>query len=144
MSQQQTQLMNYTSFVGKEVKWHELTEEVDADNKPVINEGTGVIQSLKFVDGEAVFILADGKEIYPGNISAILGNKETSTGEGNTSTESPLVQASKLIGKNVTYNDGEQDVQGRIVSVSNKDGIIYYELDNGKKLAGKEFTVISE
>jgi len=144
MSQQQTQLMNYTSFVGKEVKWHELTEEVDADNKPVINEGTGVIQSLKFVDGEAVFILADGKEIYPGNISAILGNKETSTGESNTSTESPLVQASKLIGKNVTYNDGEQDVQGRIVSVSNKDGNIYYELDNGKKLAGKEFTVISE
>ncbi|MGE7841840.1 flagellar hook assembly protein FlgD [Lysinibacillus sp. NPDC093712] len=144
MSQQQTQLMNYTSFVGKEVKWHELTEEVDKDNKPVINEGTGVIQSLKFVDGEAVFILADGKEIYPGNISAILGNKETSTGESNSSTESPLVQASKLIGKNVTYNDGEQDVQGRIVSVSNKDGIIYYELDNGKKLAGKEFTVISE
>ncbi|MFJ7404863.1 MULTISPECIES: flagellar hook assembly protein FlgD [unclassified Lysinibacillus] len=144
MSQQQTQLMNYTSFVGKEVKWHELTEEVDKDNKPVINEGTGVIQSLKFVDGEAVFILADGKEIYPGNISAILGNKETSTGESNTSTESPLVQASKLIGKNVTYNDGEQDVQGRIVSVSNKDGVIYYELDNGKKLAGKEFTVISE
>ncbi|MEK5333923.1 MULTISPECIES: flagellar hook assembly protein FlgD [unclassified Lysinibacillus] len=144
MSQQQTQLMNYTSFVGKEVKWHELTEEVDKDNKPVINEGTGVIQSLKFVDGEAVFILDDGKEIYPGNISAILGNKDTSTGESNTSTESPLVQASKLIGKNVTYNDGEQDVQGRIVSVSNKDGIIYYELDNGKKLAGKEFTVISE
>ena len=144
ISQQQTQLMNYTSFVGKEVKWHELSEEVDKDNKPVINEGTGVIQSVKFVDGEAVFVLADGKEIYPGNISAILGNKETSSGENNASTESPLVQASKLIGKNVTYKDGEQDVQGRIVSVSNKDGSIYYELDNGKILEGKEFTVISE
>jgi len=144
MSQQQTQLMNYTTFVGKEVKWHEITDEVDKDNKPVVNEGTGVIQSLKFVDGDAVFILEDGKEINPGNISAILGNKETSTGDNSSSTESPLVQASKLIGKNVTYKDGEQDVQGRIVSVSNKDGSIYYELDNGKKLAGKEFTVISE
>lgn len=29
VSQQQTQLMNYTTFVGKEVKWHELTEEKD-------------------------------------------------------------------------------------------------------------------
>ncbi|MFJ7667767.1 flagellar hook assembly protein FlgD [Lysinibacillus sp. NPDC097195] len=144
MSQQQTQLMNYTTFVGKEVKWHEITDEVDKDNKPVVNEGTGVIESLKFVDGEAVFILADGKEINPGNISAILGNKGTSTGDSSTTTESPLVQASKLIGKNVTYNDGEQDVQGRVVSVSNKDGVIYYELENGKKLAGKEFTVISE
>lgn len=144
MSQQQTQLMNYTTFVGKEVKWHEITDEVDKDNKPVVNEGTGVIESLKFVDGEAVFILTDGKEINPGNISAILGNKDTSTGNSNATTESPLVQASKLIGKNVTYKDGEQDVQGRVVSVSNKDGVIYYELENGKKLAGKEFTVISE
>lgn len=144
MSQQQSQLMNYTSFVGKEVKWHEISKEVDKDNKPIVIEGSGVIQSLKFVDGEAVFVLADGKEIFPGNISAILGNKETSTGENNTSTESPLVQASMLIGKNVTYKDGEQEAQGKIISVSNKDGIIYYELANGKKLAGKEFTVISE
>ena len=26
-SQKQTQLMSYTSFVGKEVKWHEVTEK---------------------------------------------------------------------------------------------------------------------
>ena len=41
--------------------------------KPIYNEGTGVIKELKFVDGEAVFVLADGKEIKPGNISSILG-----------------------------------------------------------------------
>ncbi|MGN4126199.1 flagellar hook assembly protein FlgD [Lysinibacillus sphaericus] len=134
-SQQQTQLMSYTSFVGKEVKWHELTEELDDKGKPIVNEGTGVIESLKFVEGTVVFVLADGKEISPGNISAILSGSET---------ESPLVQASQLIGKNVTYKDGEQELQGRIVSVSNKDGIIYYVLDNDKKLTGKEFTVISE
>ncbi|WP_107923078.1 flagellar hook assembly protein FlgD [Lysinibacillus parviboronicapiens] len=136
-SQQQTQLMNYSSFVGKEVKWHELTEEKDDKGKPIINEGTGVIESVKFVEGTVVFILADGKEISPGNISAI-------TGGNNSSTESPLVQASKLIGKNVTYQDGEQELQGRIVSVTSKDNVIYYVLDNDKKLTGKEFTVISE
>ncbi len=144
LSQQQTQLMNYTTFVGKEVKWHEITEELDENSKPIVKEGTGVIQSLKFVDGEAVFVLEDGKEINPGNISAILNNAETSTEGNNSSTESPLVQASQLIGKNVTYNDGEQALQGRIVSVTSKDGIIYYVLDNDKKLTGKEFTVISE
>ena len=28
-SQEQSQLMNYSTFVGKEVKWHELTDKVD-------------------------------------------------------------------------------------------------------------------
>lgn len=135
-SQQQTQLMNYTSFVGKEVKWHELTDKLDDKGKPVINEGTGTIKSVKFVEGNAVFELADGKELTPGNISAILG--------GSSESESPLVQASKLIGKKVTYMDGEQELQGRIVSVTNKDGVIQYVLDNDKKLTAKEFTVISE
>lgn len=145
VSQQQTQLMNYTTFVGKEVKWHELTEEKDEKGDYIVNEGTGVIESLKFVNGEAVFVLADGKEIYPGNISTILSGASTSAGSGSsTSTESPLVQASMLIGKNVVYKDEEQEVQGRIVSVTNKDGVINYVLDNDQKLTSKDFTVISE
>jgi len=143
-SQQQTQLMNYTTFVGKEVKWHEITDELDEDKKPIINEGTGIIESLKFVDGDVVFVLADGKEITPGNISAILGGSGTNSNDNNTEKESPLVQASKLIGKNVNYKDGEQELQGRIVSVSSKDGVIYYVLENDKKLTQKEFTEISE
>lgn len=144
VSQQQTQLMSYTTFVGKEVKWHEITDELDEDKKPIINEGTGIIESLKFVDGDVVFVLADGKEITPGNISAILGGSGTNSSDNNTEKESPLVQASKLIGKKVTYKDGEQELQGRIVSVSNKDGVIYYVLDNDKKLTQKEFTEITE
>ena len=99
-SQQQTQMMSYTTFIGKEVKWHEITEEKDAKGNPVINEGTGVIESLKFVDGNVVFKLADGKEIAPGNISGILGGASDSSSNGNNSVpESPLVKASQLIGK---------------------------------------------
>lgn len=143
-SQQQTQMMNYSTFIGKEVKWHELTDKVDEDKKPIVNEGTGVIQSLKFVDGSVVFVLADGKEITPGNISAVLSGSATDSNSNGSVTESPLVQASKLIGKNVTYKDGEQELQGRIVSVSNKDGVIQYILDNEKRLIDKDFTVISE
>lgn len=143
ISQQQTQMMSYSSFIGKEVKWHEITDEKDEKGDFVINEGTGIIESLKFVDGSVEFILADGKKIAPGNISGILGGSGTNS-NGNTGSESPLAQASKLIGKNVTYMDGEQELQGRIVSVTNKDGVIHYVLDNDKKLTDKEFTVISE
>ncbi|MGE7693499.1 flagellar hook assembly protein FlgD [Lysinibacillus sp. NPDC094177] len=138
-SQQQTQLMSYSTFVGKEVQWHEVTDKKDEEGKPVINEGTGTIKSVKFVDGNAVFVLTDGKELTPGNISAILGGSSD-----NVVPESSLAQASKLIGKNVTYKDGEQELQGKIVSVTNKDGLIYYVLDNDKKLTDKDFTVISE
>ena len=144
-SQQQTQMMSYTTFIGKEVKWHEITEEKDEKGNPVVNEGTGVIESLKFVDGNVVFKLADGKEIAPGNISGILGGASDSSSNGNNNVpESPLVKASQLIGKNVTYKDGDQELTGRIVSVSNKDGVINYVLDNDKKLTDKDFTVISE
>ncbi|MCL1695461.1 MULTISPECIES: flagellar hook assembly protein FlgD [unclassified Lysinibacillus] len=140
VSQQQTQMMSYSTFIGKEVKWHEITDEKDDKGDFIVNEGTGIIESLKFVDGSVEFVLTDGKKITPGNISAILGG----SGENNAGKESPLVQASKLIGKKVTYKDGEQELQGRIVSVSNKDGVIHYVLDNDKKLTDKEFTVISE
>ncbi len=143
-SQQQTQMMSYATFIGKEIKWHEIAEGKDENNEPVINEGTGVIESLKFVDGSVVFKLVDGKEITPGNISGVLGSSDTTTGGNNVVPESPLVQASKLIGKNVTYMEDDQELQGRVVSVSNKDGVIYYLLDNDKKLTDKDFTVISE
>ena len=144
-SQQQTQMMSYTTFIGKEVKWHEITEGKDEKGNPVVNEGTGVIESLKFVDGNVVFKLADGKEIAPGNISGILGGASDSSSNGNNNVpESPLVKASQLIGKNVTYKDGDQVLKGRIVSVSNKDGVINYVLDNDKRLTDRDFTVISE
>ncbi|KMN41003.1 MULTISPECIES: flagellar hook assembly protein FlgD [Lysinibacillus] len=144
-SQQQSQMMNYATFIGKEVKWHEITEEKDEKGNPVVNEGSGVIESLKFVDGSVVFKLVDGKEISPGNISGILSGAGNPSSNGNNNVqESPLVQASQLIGKNVTYKDGDQELTGRIVSVSNKDGVINYVLDNDKKLTDKDFTVISE
>jgi len=144
-SQQQSQMMNYATFIGKEVKWHEITEEKDEKGNPVVNEGTGVIESLKFVDGSVVFKLVDGKEISPGNISGILSGAGNPSSNGNNNVqESPLVKASQLIGKNVTYKDGDQELTGRIVSVSNKDGVINYVLDNDKKLTDKDFTVISE
>jgi len=142
-SQQQTQMMNYSTFIGKEVKWHEITDKLDEKGKPIVNEGTGVISQLKFVENDAVFILADGKEIKAGNISAIT-NSAPSSSSNTTTSESSIVQASTLIGKSVSYLNNDIETQAKVVSVTNKNGVISYNLDNGTAITGNQFTVISQ
>lgn len=136
-SQQQTQMMSYTSFIGKEVKWHELTDQLDEDKKPIFNEGTGVIKELKFVDGDVVFILADGKEISPGNISSILGS-------GATTPSNPMAEASELIGKNVQYKNGEQMIDAIIDAITVKNGVVEYILNDGTRLKRDDFTLVEQ
>lgn len=133
-SQNQTQLMSYTSFIGKEVKWHELTDKLDKDGKPIYNEGTGVVKELKFVDGDAVFVLADGKEITSGNISSILGG-------GATTPSNPFADASSLIGKAVQYKNGDQMVDAMIEAITVKNGVIEYILSDATRLKRDEFTI---
>src|SRR5690606_26450865 len=113
--------MNYTTFIGKEVKWSEITNEVDEKGKIIINEGTAVINELKFVDGQPVFVLEGGKEITPGNISSII-NKSSAT-------ENPLVTASSFIGKTVQYDDNGEMLQAIIESVTTNNTVIEYILN---------------
>ena len=135
ISQEETQLMSYTSFIGKEVKWHELTEELDENKKPIINEGTGVINELKFSMGEPIFVLADGKELSPGNISSILAS-------GTSQETNPIVAASQLIGKSVKYTSDNGMVEALIESIlTNKSGIQYI-LNNGTRLSKNEFELV--
>ena len=143
-SQQETQLMSYTSFVGKEVKWHELSEkEVDENEKPLVLEGTGTVTEIKFKDGEAIFVLDSGKGITTGNISSILGSKD-SVSAGATQ-ENPFVQASQLIGQKVQYNLGEDVIQAVIEAVTtSSNGSIEYIFNNGSRLPKEQFTIVSE
>lgn len=138
-SQHQSQMMNYTTFIGKEVKWHELTEEKDKDDNLIINEGTGVIKELKFVSGEPVFVLEGGKEITPGNISSVLSSGTTSTIQ-----ENPLVQASQYIGKKVQYEVDGTFVESIIESVLTNNKQIEYILANGTHLTKDQFTIVTE
>ena len=133
-SQQQSQLMNYTSFIGKEVKWLEMTK--DKEGNSTVNEGTDVINELKFVDGQPVFILEDGKEITPGNISSIL-NKSSST-----ISENPLVTASNLIGKTIQYDNNGEMLQAIIESVSTNNTVIEYILNNGSRMTKDQFELV--
>ncbi|MEK9197776.1 flagellar hook assembly protein FlgD [Lysinibacillus halotolerans] len=140
MSQIQTQLMSYTTFVGKEVKWHEITDEKDEEGNYIINEGTGIINEMKFVDGQAVFILDDGKEITAGNISSILNTDATSS----TEEENPLVKASQLIGQTIQYSSNGKMIQATIESVTTNNTLIEYILNNGERLQRDEFELINE
>ncbi|WP_421101213.1 flagellar hook assembly protein FlgD [Sporosarcina psychrophila] len=140
-AQGQSQLIQYNSFAGKEVRWHELKLDdkgqsvVGEDGKPIINEGVNRIVSVKYDNGSVKFILDDGKELTPANISEVL------SGSGGTNS---LVEASMLIGKKVGYMDGEEEKIGIVASVSNKDGKLQYILEDGTRIDGKNFTSISK
>jgi len=131
--QEQSQMIEFSNFVGKEVKWHEITEELDADGKPITNEGTGSITGIKFVGGSVEFTLADGKVINPGNISEVL------SGSANSNS---LVEASMLIGKTVGYQSGDTVSSGVVQSVSKKDGSIVYNLGGDVSIKADQFISI--
>ena len=92
--QEQSQMIEFSNFVGKDVKWHELTDKKDADGKPITNEGTGSITGIKFVEGNVEFTLADGK---------VLTQEIFQKYYRSSSNSNSLVEASMLIGKTVSY-----------------------------------------
>lgn len=141
-SQQETQLMSYTNFIGKDIKWHEVTEKLDDKGKNITNEGSGTITELKFKDGEPIFILADGKELTSGNISSILGTSKTDLGTSKTE-ENPFVTASQLIGKSIQYKNGDDDmVEAIIESITNTGTSIFYNLPNDIRLTKDQFELL--
>jgi flagellar basal-body rod modification protein FlgD len=131
--QEQNTLVTYSQFVGKEVKWHSVTEQLDSEGEPVIEEGTGKVASIQFKDNNAIFILEDGKELTPANISEVTG----------TSQESNLVEASMLIGKLISYKDKNGLEQRETVkSVIFKDGKTLFQLVGGGSASASQITQI--
>lgn len=140
MSQQETQLMSYTNFIGKSVKWHELSEtEVDEKGNSKVIEGSGTITELKFKDGLPIFVLDSGKEIFSGNISSILG-----TGAATTSPPNPFQDASNLIGQMIQYtNSAGKQLTATIAAVIKNATGIEYILDNDERLKRDEFELVA-
>ncbi|MCM3356928.1 flagellar hook assembly protein FlgD [Psychrobacillus sp. FSL K6-4046] len=132
-AQEQTQMIEYSNFVGKQVKWHELTDKNGVDGKPITNEGTGQIVGVKFVNGSVEFTLSDGKKITPGNISEVL----SSNGNSNS-----LVEASMMIGKTIGYTDNTVETKGVVESVSKKDGVILLNLSGGTTITADKINSI--
>lgn len=122
--QQQSQLISYNQFVGKEITWHKLNELEDGTTE--IEEGTGKVASIQFKDESILFILDDGTKLEPGNISQV----------NESVNESNMLQASMMIGKTVTYlNDLKEEVSATVKSVSFKDGYSSFQLDDEENTA---------
>ncbi|MGE8204078.1 flagellar hook assembly protein FlgD [Heyndrickxia sp. NPDC080065] len=131
--EQQNQLVTYTQFVGKEITWHKIVENKDPNKTPEISQGKGVISGVRFVDDSVKFILQDGTELSPANISQV----------NTQSKENSLIQASYLIGKKVTWVDEEKNEQTATVkSVSVKDGNTWFTLDNEEKIKADQIMKI--
>ena len=121
--EKEDQYIRYSQFVGKEVTWHMVEYPKNPNDQLIIKEGNGRIVSILYKENQPIFILEDGTELKPENISGIndIGNQYS------------LVEASFLIGKKVTWLDENGNEQIAIVqSVSMKDGQIYYHLNDEK------------
>lgn len=141
MMQNESQLIQYNTFIGKNVKWHDVERDQNGnvvlgeDGKPIIREGKSEIIAVKFIDGSVVFSMDNGMELTPGNISEVLA---AHTG-GNR-----LVEASMLIGKNVSYQLNDEEKSGTIVSVSNKGGKLEYILNDDSRISEDQLLSISQ
>lgn len=117
-AEQQNKMISYSQFVGKEITWHKIEEK---DGQEVVKEGTGKIASVQFKENDVSFILEDGTALAPANISQL----------NEVSNETHLLQASMLIGKTITYLDGnKQEKTAQVQSVSFKDGKTSYYLND--------------
>lgn len=140
-AQTASQMINYQSFVGKNVVWHKLTEETDADGKPVVETGSGTVASIKFAGESVQFTLTDGTVLEPGNISELKSGAGESTSGGVVSSN-PLVEASYLIGRTVTWGAEGSEQTAAVQSVSMKDGQVWLQIAGGEKIAASSLTKI--
>lgn len=117
--QQQSLLISYNQFIGQEVTWHKLSK---LENGTVeVKEGSGTVISIQYKNEKVLFTLEDGTELEPANISQVNA----------TANESNMIQASMMIGKEVTYvNESNEEVSAVIRAVSFKNGKISFRLDD--------------
>ena len=131
--QEQNQLVSYHQFIGKDINWHKVNELENGESEVI--EGSGKIQSIQYYNENVLFILEDGTELYPANISQI----------NETTTESSMLQASMMIGKTVSYLNNQNEEKSAIVSsVSFKNGLTSYHLNDGDtSITAKEIIKIA-
>ncbi len=125
-SQNQNLLITYSQLVGQEVTYHKIAKTNNESNQTEVKEGTGNVKSIQFVEDSVKFILEDGTVLEPANISSV---NELSAGNS-------LVEASRLIGKQVSWLDAEGTERNALVSsVFQKDGQVKLEVNDEAKTA---------
>ncbi|XXM73524.1 flagellar hook assembly protein FlgD [Lysinibacillus sphaericus] len=131
-NQNQSQLISYNQFVGKQVTWHKISNS-GTDDAPEITEGEGIVKGIRFKEDNVEFVMEDGTVLTPGNISQV---------NDVAASDVSLVNASMLIGKKVTWEDEEGEKTGIVQSVSSKDSHIWIHTDAGEKIKSGSLTKI--
>lgn len=120
--QKEQQMLSYQSLLGMEVKWDKVTYPSDEKAEPIIENGAGIITSIKFTEDGVKLYLEDGTELTPSNISGVsVQNK------GNQ-----FAEASNLIEKKVSWVENGEQKQAIVQAVSQKDGQIFYQVNDQK------------
>lgn len=138
-AQQSAQMVNYQSFVGKDVTWHKIVESTDPNAEPVVQTGEGTIASIRFKENGAEFVMADGSVLEPANISEVKSGMPSVSSSGYS-----LVDASRLIGYTVAWQKDGQEQTDHVQSVSMKDGMVTLQLANGERVSPTALTEIRQ
>lgn len=134
--EQQNKLISYNQFVGKSVTWNKIVPSEYPNGQPTVENGTGIVTSIEFKDDSVYLILEGGIKLEPGNISQV-----NQPGPANS-----IIAASELIGKKVTWLNGDkQEVSAIVKSVGMKDGKTEFEVDDkdGTKISSNEIIKIA-
>lgn len=145
---QQSQLIQFNSFVGKTVKYHVANEDATATTDSTIESGTSKVTSVQYDGTSAKFVLENGKTIEASNISEVLSdgaNGSTSSTSSSLISSNALVDSSMLIGKYITFTDDDGNEQtAEVQSVSRKDGQVVFNVVGGLKVTEAQISAIAQ
>lgn len=144
---QQSQLIQFNSFVGKTVKYHVANDDATAMTDSTIESGTSKVTSVQYDGTSAKFVLENGKTIEASNISEVLSSDGTSESTASSSliSSNSLVDSSMLIGKNITFTDDAGNEQtAEVQSVSRKDGQVVFNVVGGLKVTEAQISAIAQ
>lgn len=128
--QQQSQLISYNQFIGKEITWHKVNELENGLTE--VEEGNGKVISVQFKENDVLLVLEDGTKVERANISQV----------NEASSDTYMIQASMMIGKKVTYlNSQNEEVSSIVNSVSFKGGQTTFQLD-GESISASQMIKI--
>ncbi|WP_170007410.1 flagellar hook assembly protein FlgD [Bacillus fonticola] len=124
-SQQDTQWLSLQQLVGQSISFEKIVENEDGQTTPLT--GDGLIQSVNWKSGEPSFTLQDGTSLNLEDVSKFNSVPQL---------ENPLVTASYLIGKQVSWTDKEGNVQQALVQgVQLKQGAVELTLDSDETIS---------
>ena len=105
------QIIQYNHLLGKNVDWQKIIyDEENEDATPIVEKGTGQIVAIQLSGDTAIFTLADGTKVEPSEIKGL----------SNIASDNDFLVASHVIGKQISWQEGENVLQGIVTSISQK------------------------